>query len=74
MSSARCSGEAQEGKALATWDAGDLGCGELVLELRERLAALHPGAMLRLVARDAGAPAANGPEWRAGKLARNNFV
>lgn len=38
------------------WDAGDLGCGELVLGLRRRLRA-HPGEVLRLVARDAGAPA-----------------
>jgi len=46
----------------AEWDAGDLGCGELVLELRARLAALRPGAVLRLVARDPGAPA-DLPAW-----------
>jgi hypothetical protein len=28
----------------AEWDAGDLGCGDLVLELRGRLRALEPGA------------------------------
>lgn len=38
-----------------TWDAGDLGCGELVLELRVRLQAM-PGRVLRLVATDTGAP------------------
>ncbi len=38
-----------------SWDAGDMGCGELVLELRNRLRAM-PGRVLRLVARDAGAP------------------
>lgn len=38
------------------WDAGTLGCGELVLELRARLGALAPGARLRLVARDPGVP------------------
>lgn len=40
----------------ASWDAGDMGCGELVVELRARLLALPPGARLRVVARDPGAP------------------
>ena len=39
----------------ATWDAGDMGCGELVLELRQRLRAM-PGGTLKLIAADAGAP------------------
>lgn len=39
----------------AGWDAGDLGCGELVLELRLRLSSLAPGSLFRLVARDPGA-------------------
>ena len=43
-------------EAAAEWDAGDLGCGELVLELRMRLAAMRPGQVLRLTARDPGAP------------------
>lgn len=38
-----------------TWNAGDMGCGELVLELRMRLQAM-PGRVLRLVATDPGAP------------------
>ncbi|HMH50967.1 MAG TPA: sulfurtransferase TusA family protein [Candidatus Acidoferrum sp.] len=38
------------------WDAGDLGCGELVLELRLRLSAMRPGQVLRLTSRDLGAP------------------
>lgn len=38
-----------------TWDAGGMGCGELVLELRLRLLAM-PGRVLKLVATDAGAP------------------
>lgn len=38
------------------WDAGALGCGELVLELRLRLRRLGPGAVLHLVATDPGAP------------------
>jgi tRNA 2-thiouridine synthesizing protein A len=46
----------------AEWDAGDRGCGELVLELHGRLAQLPPGRVLRLVARDPGAPA-DLPAW-----------
>ena len=42
-------------RADVEWDAGDLGCGELVLELRTRMAALASGQVLRLTARDAGA-------------------
>lgn len=38
-----------------TWDAGDMGCGELVLELRGRLLALPARALLHLTARDPGA-------------------
>ena len=44
------------------WDAGDLGCGDLVLELWHRMQALRGGQVLRLVARDAGA-AADIPAW-----------
>ena len=40
----------------AAWDAADLGCGDLVLELRQRLRALPAGAVLWLRARDPGAP------------------
>ena len=40
----------------AEWDAGDTGCGELVLELRLRLRAMAPGSILKLTARDLGAP------------------
>ena len=47
---------------VAEWDAGDLGCGELVLELRARLSRLRPGEVLRLIARDPGAPA-DLPAW-----------
>jgi tRNA 2-thiouridine synthesizing protein A len=46
----------------ARWDAGDLGCGELVLELRQRLDALRPGQVLVLTARDPGARA-DIPAW-----------
>jgi tRNA 2-thiouridine synthesizing protein A len=44
------------------WDAGDRGCGELVLELRRRLTAMPAGGVLQLVARDPGAPA-DIPAW-----------
>ncbi|MCI0651082.1 MAG: sulfurtransferase TusA family protein [Planctomycetes bacterium] len=46
----------------ATWDAGDMSCGDLVLELRLRLRALPPGAILAVTARDPGAPA-DLPAW-----------
>ncbi|MCX7700209.1 MAG: sulfurtransferase TusA family protein [Gemmataceae bacterium] len=46
----------------AEWDAGSLGCGDLVLELRQRLRALPPGRILRLIAQDPGA-AADLPSW-----------
>lgn len=37
------------------WDAGALGCGELVIELRTRLKRM-PGQLLCVVATDPGAP------------------
>jgi tRNA 2-thiouridine synthesizing protein A len=46
----------------ATWDAGDLGCGELVLELRSRLQGLPAGTLVAVIARDPGAPA-DLPAW-----------
>jgi tRNA 2-thiouridine synthesizing protein A len=42
-------------QADAEWDAGDLGCGMLVLQLRQRLRAM-PGRVLKVTASDAGAP------------------
>jgi tRNA 2-thiouridine synthesizing protein A len=38
------------------WDAGDRGCGEIVMELRRIMLPMAPGAVLKLTARDAGAP------------------
>ena len=38
------------------WDAGDMGCGELVFLLAQRARALGPGKVLELVATDLGAP------------------
>lgn len=43
------------------WDAGDLACGDLVLELRRRVRAA-PGQVFKLIARDPGAPA-DLPAW-----------
>jgi tRNA 2-thiouridine synthesizing protein A len=40
----------------AAWDAGDLGCGDLVLELRRRLRAMKAGEVLRLTVTGTGAP------------------
>lgn len=40
----------------AEWDAGSMGCGDLVLELRQRLAQVKPGGVLRIRATDPGAP------------------
>lgn len=39
----------------AEWDAGDLACGELVLELLTRMRALPPKAVLKLIATDPAA-------------------
>lgn len=44
------------------WDAGDMGCGDLVLELRMRLQGMAPGTLIRVTARDPGAPA-DMPAW-----------
>jgi tRNA 2-thiouridine synthesizing protein A len=46
----------------AEWDAGDMGCGDLVLELRMKLRSLKPGQTLKVIARDPGAPA-DLPAW-----------
>jgi len=37
------------------WDAGAMGCGELVVELKFRMAKLRPGQILHLTASDPGA-------------------
>ena len=49
-------------RAVTEWDAGDLGCGDLVLELRARLDTLEPGQIMKVTARDPGAPA-DVPAW-----------
>jgi tRNA 2-thiouridine synthesizing protein A len=49
-----------EGPAVATrefaYDAGDLSCGELLIELRRRMLSLRPGDRLAVTARDPAAP------------------
>ncbi|MBI1394524.1 MAG: sulfurtransferase TusA family protein [Betaproteobacteria bacterium] len=37
------------------WDAGDLGCGDLVIALRLRMRAMQPGQIIRVHATDSGA-------------------
>lgn len=39
-----------------------MGCGELVIQLRRRLAAIGPGSLFELVAHDPGAPE-DLPSW-----------
>lgn len=41
---------------VAHWDAGETGCGQLIVGLKQRLSVLNPGDVLEVVARDAGAP------------------
>jgi tRNA 2-thiouridine synthesizing protein A len=44
------------------WDAGEIGCARLVIELAQRLERIAPGARLEIVARDPGAPV-DLPAW-----------
>ncbi len=39
----------------AEWDAGDLACGELLLDLLHKMRALPPGSVLKLIATDPAA-------------------
>ncbi|MFZ1864471.1 MAG: sulfurtransferase TusA family protein [Polyangiales bacterium] len=38
------------------WDAGEIGCGQLVLELRRRMLDLEPGETIEVIAQSPGAP------------------
>ncbi len=58
-------------KADATFDAGDQGCGDLVLALKRRLDAMSPGAVLELRALDPGA-SEDIPAWC--RLTRHELV
>ena len=40
----------------AEWDAGNMGCGELVMGLRMQLLSMRPREILKLTATDPGAP------------------
>lgn len=44
------------------WDAGDMGCGQLVFELHLRMKKLNPGETLEIIANDPGAPT-DMPAW-----------
>ena len=44
------------------WDAGDMGCGQLVFELHLRMKKLKPGETLEIIANDPGAPT-DMPAW-----------
>lgn len=46
----------------AEWNAGELSCGELVLELRRRMRALPPGSIIKVTALDPAAPE-DMPAW-----------
>ncbi len=52
------------------WDAGDLACGELVLELRKKLRRM-PGGVLKVTALDSSAPV-DLPAWC--RLTSNELV
>lgn len=45
----------QEFASDAFWDAGEMGCGELVLDLRLRMKRLQPKQTFHLIAHDPGA-------------------
>jgi len=48
--------------AEARWEAGERGCGQLIIGLRRVLARLNAGECLELVTHDAGAPV-DIPAW-----------
>ena len=52
----RALGEPERTLPDSEWDAGDMGCGELVFQLRLRLNPMRPGQLLKLTARDPGVP------------------
>ena len=43
-------------KAPAQWNAGNLGCGELIAELARQIRSIKPDALLEVTAVDSGAP------------------
>ena len=57
-------------EASETYDAGHMGCGELVMVLRIRLKAM-PGRVIRVIALDSGAPE-DIPAWC--RMTRNELL
>ena len=49
-------------KISARWEAGEIGCGQLIVGLQKALAALQPGENLELTTHDGGAPV-DIPAW-----------
>ncbi len=43
-------------EAADEWDAGYMGCGEVIILLRLRMSNLNPGDVLKLTSQDLGAP------------------
>lgn len=54
-------GRQAEAEQSEEWDAGRMGCGELLIELRKRLRNM-PGGTIKLIALDPGAPE-DIPSW-----------
>lgn len=44
------------------WDAGETGCGQLIVQLGARLDRMRPGETIEVIARDPGAPT-DLPAW-----------
>ncbi|TCT04394.1 sulfurtransferase TusA family protein [Aquabacter spiritensis] len=65
-----CDSAADELATAPTFDAGHMGCGELVMVLRMRLKTM-PGEVVRVIARDAGAPE-DLPAWC--RMTRNALI
>lgn len=42
-------------KSVVRWDAGEMGCGELLIELKFRFQEMEPGSIIELTALDPGA-------------------
>ena len=49
-------GAIEELHVVDAWDAGDMGCGEVIILLRTRMRKLSPGEVFKLTASDLGAP------------------
>jgi tRNA 2-thiouridine synthesizing protein A len=44
------------------WDAGDIGCGQFIIQLHSRIRDLQPGEALEILSRDPGVPS-DLPAW-----------